>query len=117
MELPNHLSVKGFLMLQILHKLNKQRLCGDELAAIIGGKRGSKLTPGTIYPALKFLRKKKLIRQKRAGRKKLYELTPEGKEEYALFRRLFLKMFGDILRSPRKPTKKKKVSKIKDSKK
>ncbi len=108
---PKILEQKGFLMLQILHHLNKKRLCGDELAALIGGKRGSKLTPGTIYPALKFLKKKKLVRQFRAGRKKLYELTSEGKEEYKLSRGLFRKMFRDILGMPRKPSSKKKAKK------
>lgn len=105
MEQPPHVASKGFLMLQIMHEISKKRLCGDELAAFIGSKRGSKLTPGTIYPALKFLRRRKLVRQKKSGRKKLYELTAEGKEEYRLVRRLFLRMFGGILGSPRKPSK------------
>ncbi len=93
---PNHLQLKGFLAFQILHELRGKRLCGDDLAKIIGQKKGSKLTPGTIYPALKFLRKEKLVQQKRDGRKKLYFLTPEGEAEYAVFKRHFKKMFNTI---------------------
>ncbi len=96
MEGAQHLNLKGFLAFQILHELQREALCGDELAVIIGRKKGSKLTPGTIYPALKFLRRKKLIHQKRDGRKKLYALTPEGKEECKLLTKNFKKIFKDL---------------------
>ncbi|MEA3378173.1 MAG: PadR family transcriptional regulator [Nanoarchaeota archaeon] len=94
----NHLLIKGFLTFQILHELRKKGLCGDELAKIIGKKKGSKLTPGTIYPALKYLRRKKLVSRKKNGRKKVYKLTEEGKKEYKIFRKNFLKMFKDIFK-------------------
>jgi len=93
---PQVLSMKGFLAFQILHELKKHSRCGDELADFIGGKKGSKLTPGTIYPTLKFLRKKKLVTRKTAGRKKNYSLTDKGKEEYKLFKRDFKRIFKDI---------------------
>ena len=93
---PYHLQFKGFLAFQILHELRGKTLCGDDLASIIGQKRGSKLTPGTIYPALKFLRKKKLVQQKRIGRKKLYVLTPEGEAECKVFKQQFKKMFKTV---------------------
>lgn len=93
---PKHLNIKGFLALKMLHELNKKRLCGDELAVAIGRKLGKKLTPGTIYPALKFLRKKRLVTYKRSGRKKLYSLTEEGKIEYRLFKSAFRKIFKDF---------------------
>jgi len=93
---PNHLRFRGFLAFQILHELRGKPLCGDDLASIIGQKKGSKLTPGTIYPALKFLRKEKLVQQKRNGRKKLYVLTPEGEAEYKAFKHQFKKMFKTI---------------------
>lgn len=93
---PNHLQLKGFLALQILHELRGKQLCGDELAETIGQKKGSKLTPGTIYPALKDLRKRKLVQQKVSGRKKLYGLTPEGEVEYKFSEKQFKKMFQTI---------------------
>ncbi len=83
----------GFLTFLILHELKKKELCGDELANIIGRRKGSKLTPGTIYPALKKLRDYKLIKLKQKGRKKNYSLTKKGekelKEMYKAFRQLF----------------------------
>jgi len=91
-----HLQPKGFLAFRILHELRRKKLCGDELAEIIGKNKGSKLTPGTIYPALKFLRKRKLVQQKRAGRKKLYCLTPEGETEYKIFKKHLKKLFEGI---------------------
>tara|TARA_Y100000310_G_C20283333_1_gene623623 strand:- start:221 stop:532 length:312 start_codon:yes stop_codon:yes gene_type:complete len=93
---PQVLSLRGFLAFQILHELKKQRLCGDDLAEIIGKKKGSKLTPGTIYPTLKFLRKKRLLSRKKEGRKKMYSLTDKGVEEYKLFKKAFVKIFKGI---------------------
>ncbi len=72
---------KGFLTLFILHELSKKAQCGDELAVRIGRRKKDKLTPGTIYPTLKRLRKLKLINFKRFGRKKVYTLTELGKNE------------------------------------
>ncbi len=99
---PQIISLKGFLTFQILHELTKAKLCGDELAEIIGSKKGSKLTPGTIYPALKFLRKKKLIKHKKVGRKKIYTITENGKEECKIVRKNFLKIFKTVLKKSKK---------------
>ncbi len=93
-----HLHLKGFLAFQILHELREKKLCGDDLAQVIGLKKGSKLTPGTIYPALKYLRKKKLIQHKKIGRKKLYNLTENGQKEYEIFKKNFMKVFKEILK-------------------
>jgi DNA-binding PadR family transcriptional regulator len=85
------LNLKGFLTFLILHELHSTPLCGDELAKKIGKRRGSPLTPGTIYPTLKRLKKLKLMTYKRAGRKKNYMLTGLGKSEIS---RLYL-LFGN----------------------
>ncbi|MBI4447832.1 PadR family transcriptional regulator [Candidatus Woesearchaeota archaeon] len=98
MQPPKHLELKGFLSFQILHELSIKKLCGDELAVAIGLKKGSKLTPGTIYPALKFLRKKKLIQHKRCGRKKCYTLTENGVKEYNILKKTFKKIFSKLLK-------------------
>lgn len=96
------ISLRGFLAFHILHELNAKALCGDDLAALIGGKKGSKLTPGTIYPALKFLRRKKLVHYKRNGRKKLYSLTKEGKREYKLVHTTVVTLFKPVLKKSKK---------------
>ncbi len=72
---------KGFLSFFILHELSKKTLCGDDLALMIGKRKKEKLTPGTIYPTLKNLRRLKLLKYKKDGRKKMYYLTDEGKKE------------------------------------
>jgi len=97
-KVPEIISIKGFLRFQILHELKKKRLCGDELAQIIGRKKKSKLTPGTIYPTLKYLRRKKMVKYKKKGRKKLYELTEKGEEEYKIARKSVKKIFRELFR-------------------
>ena len=109
------LELKGFLSFLILHELNLKNLCGDELSSKIGERKKSSLTPGTIYPALKRLRKKKLIAYKRKGRKKMYSLTELGEKEldklYALFSTYFYGLKHKIMRkSDKKRVKKKKQS-------
>ena len=91
--MPQILEFKGFLSFLILHELSKKRLYGEELAEKIGVRRGSKLTPGTIYPALERLRNQKLVTRRREGRNKYYKLTTLGEEEleeqYKLFGQYF----------------------------
>lgn len=102
------LEFKGFLSFLILHELSTKPLCGGDLAEKIGRRRGGVLTPGTIYPALKELRKRKLVRFKRDGRKKYYYLRPEGENElerlYGLFTQYFwgLKSIISKKRLPKK---------------
>lgn len=94
---------KGFLSFLILHELNLEELTGEDLAKKIGARKGTILTPGTIYPALKKLRLQKLIKYKRDGRKKFYYLNDSGKKElqnlYILFSRYFYGLKKFIKRS------------------
>jgi len=76
--------IKGFLSFFILHELAQEQQSGDALAVSIGRRKNSILTPGTIYPTLKALKRQKLVRWKRDGRKKVYYLTPDGKKELKL---------------------------------
>lgn len=80
---PLKVAFKGFLTFFILHELDKKKLSGEDLAKKIGERRGTQLTPGTIYPTLKRLRRLALVRYKRFGRRKVYFLTDEGKKELA----------------------------------
>ncbi len=88
-----HIEFKGLLSFLILHELSKEKLYGEQLAERIGKRKGETLTPGTIYPALKKLRKHKLVKFSQDGRKKIYTLTSSGKTElkklYKLFGRYF----------------------------
>ncbi len=101
-----YIQFKGLLSFLILHELSKERLYGEQLAAMIGNRKGGPLTPGTIYPALKKLRRQKLIKFSRDGRKKVYQLLPEGRIElkrlYLIFGRYFTGLREKI---PAKKTK------------
>jgi DNA-binding PadR family transcriptional regulator len=99
---PKYVELKGFLSFFILHELSSKDHSGDELAMRIGNRRGANLTPGTIYPALKRLRRQKLIQYKRNGRKKVYSLTVNGSRElkalYVLFEDMFFGLKGRLKR-------------------
>ncbi len=81
---PQIVDISGLLGYLILHEISQQKLCGDELASGIGRRRcNTKLTPGTIYPALKRLREEGLVTITVKGRKKIYSLSQKGKKEYS----------------------------------
>jgi len=108
-----YLELKGFLSFLILHELNLRSLCGDELSRAIGKRKKAPLTPGTIYPALKRIRRQKLISYKRQGRRKVYSLTDTGSVEleklYILFSTYFYGLKNKIVRFvPKKHGEKKK---------
>jgi len=111
---PEYLELKGFLSFLILHELSTRNLCGDELSKAIGKRKNGPLTPGTIYPALKRLRRKKLIVYKRQGRKKVYYLSDFGIKEldklYGFFSIYFYGLKNKIMR---KVPKKKEINKRK----
>jgi len=111
-EESEYLGLKGFLSFLILHELSLRSQCGDELSKAIGKRKNGPLTPGTIYPALKRLRRKKLIFYKRQGRRKVYSLTESGQGEinnlYGLFSIYFYGLKNKIVRSvPKKKAAKK----------
>jgi PadR family transcriptional regulator PadR len=87
---------RGFLNFQILWELDKKRLNGQQIAERIAKRRGSKPTPGTIYPALKELKKGKYIEGEKEGRQIVYHLTSKGEEALLDASRYFLQAFGDI---------------------
>jgi len=98
----SHIEFKGFLSFLILHELNLKSLAGEDLAKKIGARKGSMLTPGTIYPALKTLKSKRLVKFEKQGRRKVYSLTRIGVTElelsYALFSRYFMGLKHKIRR-------------------
>ena len=89
----NYLEFKGFLSFLILHELSSKKMSGDELAVKIGARKQTVLTPGTIYPALKKLRKNRLVKYRKDGRKKMYQLTDRGEAELKILYELFSRYF------------------------
>jgi DNA-binding PadR family transcriptional regulator len=88
-----HIEFKGLLSFLILHELSAKMLAGEDLAKKIGKRKGSTLTPGTIYPALKKLKNNKLVKFVKKGRRKEYYLTDNGKKDLEVSYELFSKYF------------------------
>jgi DNA-binding PadR family transcriptional regulator len=74
---------------------------GQELAIEIAKRRGDKPNPGTIYPALKDLRKRGLVQIRSEGRKTVYELTKQGQVGVTEATYYFTRVFGEIVLVPR----------------
>jgi len=66
---------------------------GSELANELEKRRGSRPSPGTIYPALKELTEKGLIS---ADKDKVYSLTKKGKDELKSACNFFCNAFYDM---------------------
>ncbi|MGY5872340.1 MAG: PadR family transcriptional regulator [Candidatus Thorarchaeota archaeon] len=93
---PDCCDMRGLLTFQILWELDKEEMNGQQIAEKIAIRRGTKPTPGTIYPALKELKNGGLIAGEKVGRQIVYHLTPNGKKGLAESSRYFLQAFGDI---------------------
>ncbi len=95
---PKFCSMRGFLTFRILCYLLSGAKSGNEIAELIGKSSGKKPSPGTIYPALKELKKTRLITGRKRGKEIFYSLTPSGIKEAKLAYKYFRRCFSDILR-------------------
>ena len=89
--------MRGFLSFQILWLLSKRKMHGEELAQEIERRRGDKPKAGTLYPALKDLSEKGMIKGSKEGKIITYSLTAEGKAAVKEARMYFVRCFGDIM--------------------
>ena len=96
MRRPRYLDMRGMLAFLLLWLLSQRPSNGQELAAEIGKRKGSRPNPGTIYPALKGLKKAGLIEGERSGRTVTYTLTEKGRGELKLAREYFKRVFRDV---------------------
>jgi len=85
--------MKGFLSFLLLWNLSKRNMTGSELAKELEKRKGSKPSPGTIYPALKELADKGLVM---SDKNKSYTITKKGKEELRSACNIFCKIFYDM---------------------
>jgi len=89
--------MKGYLSFLILWLLNKEPKSGMNLALEIERRKGTKPSPGTIYPALKELKKKCYIEEINCNsRGKLYQLTTLGEKALEKDCEAFCKIFYDL---------------------
>jgi DNA-binding PadR family transcriptional regulator len=72
----------GFLKLAILKLLSARPMHGYGLMKEIGhlSENSWNPSPGSIYPTLRELQGSGLIEQERIGRRRVYQLTPKGKD-------------------------------------
>lgn len=85
--------MKGYLTFLILWILKENSLTGAQIAKELEKRRGTKPSPGTIYPALKELKEKKLVI---SNNNKVYSLTKEGENELKCACGFLKNMFYDV---------------------
>ncbi len=90
--------MRGMLGFLILFLLSKRPMHGQGLAAEIGKRKGSKPSPGTIYPALAALKEAGFVREKKAGKAVVYALTPQGERALKVAKQRFCVAFTDVMR-------------------
>ncbi len=96
-EPPECCDMRGMLSFYVLWVLSKRPMNGQEISEELGKRRGTKPTAGTIYPALKELRKKGLLEMERQGRTTNYTLTRNGREALEKACQYFCSAFGEIV--------------------
>ncbi len=85
--------MKGFLSYLVLWLLKHHKMNGAQIAKELEKRRGSKPSPGTIYPVLKELKEDGLID---SDNNKEYSLTNKGEEELISACALFCRQFHDF---------------------
>ena len=88
-----HCQMKGFLTFLILWLISKKKMTGAEITLELEKRKGSKPSPGTIYPALKDLKGKNLLS---VDENKRYSLTKEGEKELENSLNIFFDTFCDV---------------------
>ena len=89
--------MKGFLSFIVLKLIGSKNMSGSELMQELKKRRGSKPSPGTIYPVLKSLHESGFIEEIKNGKKsKKYRLTKRGKKELRIATKKFCLMFYDM---------------------
>jgi PadR family transcriptional regulator, regulatory protein PadR len=85
--------MKGFLSYLVLWLLRDEKMTGSQIAKELEKRRGSKPSPGTIYPVLKELKADELIS---CDEDKEYSLTQKGEEELKGACAAFCRQFHDF---------------------
>ena len=103
--------MRGLLSFSILWLLTKRDMYGQELADELALRRGTRPTPGTLYPALAELEKNELVETRQEGRRKIYRLTDEGRDSAERACEYFCRAYGEIFQEYRQDYPERFVSK------
>jgi DNA-binding PadR family transcriptional regulator len=85
--------MKGFLSFLILWLISKKKMTGSEITEELEKRRGHRPSPGTIYPVLKDLTEKELLK---VDEEKKYSLTKKGEQELNMSLNQFFDTFCDV---------------------
>lgn len=89
--------MRGFLSFIVLRLISKKNMSGEEIRQEIKIRKGTKPSPGTIYPVLKALNESGFIEEiKDGGKTKKYRVTKRGKKELKLATQKFCEIFYDM---------------------
>lgn len=92
--------MRGFLTFTALRLIGKRPMSGEELRQELESRKGSRPSPGTIYPVLKAMKKSGWIEEAKSGSKggkeKKYKLTAKGRKELKAATGKFVAMFCDM---------------------
>ncbi len=89
--------MKGFLSFIVLKLIGKKNMSGEGIMQEIKKRKGTKPSPGTIYPVLKALSQNGFIEEvKSSGKTKKYKLTKKGQKELKLATKKFCEIFYDM---------------------
>ena len=92
------MEIKGGLKLIVLKILNEKDFIGYGLIKEIQNKTGFwKPSPGSIYPLMKDLLKKKLVTCRKRKNQKIYSITREGKIFYNKIKKKKEKIIEDLI--------------------
>lgn len=89
--------MRGFLSFIVLRLISKENRSGEDIRQELEKRKGTKPSPGTIYPVLKEMRENGWIKEiKDSGKEKKYEITLLGKRELKTATRKFISLFCDM---------------------
>ena len=89
--------MKGFLTFIVLKLISNKEMSGDEIREELKKRKGTRPSPGTIYPVLKELSKNGFIEEvSKNTKEKKYKLTKAGKKELDSAIRKFCMLFHDM---------------------
>lgn len=96
-ELPNFLDLRGLLSFWLLWELRLGPLSGAQLDERLAWRRGTPVSPGTLYPALAALEKAGAVNKRRSGRETAYTITKDGRRDLECAVSCLGAMFSDVI--------------------
>ena len=84
-------------MFTVLRLISKTPMSGDEIRDELEARKGTRPSPGTIYPVLKTLVENGwIVETEKSGKEKKYSITVRGKKEVDSATERFLALFCDM---------------------